>query len=42
MRTEIQRNYSQVKQDVKDIVANEIERIKNDPELCHLLKKRNY
>lgn len=42
MRAEIQRNYSQVKQDVKDIVANEIERIKNDPILCHLLKKRNY
>lgn len=42
MRAEIQRNYSQVKQDVKDIVANEIERIKNDPMLCHLLKKRNY
>lgn len=42
MRAEIQRNYSQVKQDVKDIIANEIERIKNDPILCHLLKKRNY
>lgn len=42
MRAEIQRNYSQVKQDVKDIVVNEIERIKNDPILCHLLKKRNY
>ncbi len=42
MRAEIQKNYAQVKQDVKDIVANEIERIKNDPELCHLLKKRNY
>lgn len=37
MRSIIQLNYNQVKQDVKDIVASELERIRKDPELRHLL-----
>ncbi|MDR1886421.1 MAG: TraM recognition domain-containing protein, partial [Prevotellaceae bacterium] len=39
MQAEIERNYNQVKQDVKQIVANELSRIENDPELRHLIKK---
>lgn len=37
MKRVIQTNYNQVKQDVKDIVASELERIRQDPELRHLL-----
>ena len=37
MKSIIQINYNQVKQDVKDIVASELERIRKDPELRHLL-----
>ena len=37
MKAVIQRQYNQVKQDVKDIVVQEIERIRNDPKLRHLL-----
>ena len=33
----IQQNYLQVKNDVKWIIESEIERIKNDPELAHLI-----
>jgi len=33
----IQRNYTQVKDDVKWLIESEIERIKNDPELAHLI-----
>jgi hypothetical protein len=39
MQAEIERNYNQVKQDVKQIVANELDRIEHDPELRHLIKK---
>jgi hypothetical protein len=39
MQAEIEWNYNQVKQDVKQIVANELLRIENDPELRHLVKK---
>lgn len=34
---EIQNNYIQIKNDVVDIIESEIERIKADPELAHLL-----
>ena len=37
MKRVIQSNYNQVKQDVKDIVVSELERIRQDPELRHLL-----
>jgi hypothetical protein len=39
MLSEIDRNYSQIKSDVKQIVADELKRIENDPELQHLRKK---
>lgn len=39
MQTEIDLNYKQVKQDVLDIVKEELERIEADPELRKLLKK---
>jgi hypothetical protein len=39
MQAEIELNYKQVKQDVLNIVKEELERIENDPELRGLLKK---
>ena len=38
MKEQIQLNYDKVKQDVKLIVIDEVERIKNDPELQYLVK----
>ncbi len=40
MRTMIQENYNRIKTEVKQIVADELERIKNDDELKHLLQQR--
>ena len=39
MQEEIQANYNRVKQEVQQIVTDEMERIKNTPELCHLIKE---
>lgn len=39
MKQEIESNYKQVKADVFQIVENEMERIKNDPDLQHLVQK---
>jgi hypothetical protein len=39
MQQEIEDNYNQVKQDVKDIVIDELRRIMDDPDLQHLVKK---
>lgn len=39
MKTEISENYSRIKKEVHQIIASELERISNDPELQHLLKK---
>ena len=39
MKEQIQLNYDKIKQDVKQIVIDEIERIKNDPKLQHLVKE---
>jgi hypothetical protein len=39
MQAEIERNYSQIKADVKQIVAEELKRIAEDPDLQHLIKK---
>jgi hypothetical protein len=39
MQTEIELNYKQVKQDVLNIVKEELDRIENDESLRHLLKK---
>ena len=40
MQEEIQANYNRVKQEVQQIVTDEMERIKNDPELSHLIKDK--
>ena len=39
MQEEIQANYNRVKQEVQQIVTDEMERIKNDPDLQHLIKE---
>ncbi|MBV5283622.1 MAG: YWFCY domain-containing protein [Paludibacter sp.] len=39
LKQEIDRNYNQIKQDVAQIVIDEMERIRNNPELSHLVKK---
>jgi hypothetical protein len=39
MQEEIDLNYNQVKQDVKQIVTEELKRISDEPELQHLIKK---
>lgn len=37
MKEQIKENYDRIKAEAKQIVADELERIKNDPDLCHLL-----
>ena len=39
LKETIEANYRMVKQDILTLVASEIERIKNDPTLKHLIKK---
>jgi len=39
MQAEIDRNYNQIKLDVKQIVVEELKRIADDPALQHLIKK---
>ena len=39
MQQVIDHNYNQIKADVKQIVADELARISEDPELQHLIKK---
>lgn len=39
MKTDINENYSRIKKEVFQIIAIELERIGNDPELKHLIKK---
>jgi hypothetical protein len=41
MKTEIEANYKQIKQDIIGVVTDELERIKNDPNLQHLVSKEN-
>src|SRR5699024_2061910 len=36
----VQRNYLQIKQDVRDIIQSEMERMLNDPEQSHLVVKK--
>ena len=38
MKQEIESNYKQIKSDILDIVVSEMERIKNDPNLQHLVQ----
>lgn len=40
MKADIQANYDRVKQDVRDIVSNELSRIAADPKLRHLLQQK--
>ena len=40
MKETVQENYNRIKADVKQIVADELERIKNDPALAHLLQQK--
>lgn len=39
MKEMIKENYDRIKAETKQIVADELQRIKDDPELCHLLLK---
>ena len=41
MQQQIDRNYSQIKADVVRIIEDEKERIKNDPDLQHLIPKED-
>ena len=38
MQLEIDNNYRQIKQDIKELVEREMERIKKDPLLQHLVR----
>ena len=40
MKEQIQLNYNRIKEEAKQIVADELERIKNDPILCKLLPEQ--
>ena len=40
MKEMIQENYNRIKAEVKQIVANELQRIQNDPSLAHLLQQK--
>ena len=39
MKQEIDQNYNRIKQEVAQIIVDEMERIRNNPELSHLVKK---
>jgi len=39
MKQEIDKNYNRIKREVAQIIVDEMERIKNNPELSHLVKK---
>ena len=39
MKQEIETNYRRIKQDINQIIETELERIKNDPDLQHLVQK---
>ena len=38
MQEEIQANYERIRQEVRQIVEDKLIRIKNDPDLCYLIK----
>jgi len=39
MKEQIQLNYNRIKEETKQIVAEELQRIKDDPALAHLLQQ---
>lgn len=41
MKEVVQENYERIKAEASQIVAEELERIKNDPVLCKLLPEKN-
>ena len=41
MQQQIDRNYSRIKADVMQIIEDEMERIKNDPDLQHLIPQED-
>lgn len=41
MKQEIEANYRQIKLDINQVIETELERIKNDPDLQHLVQKDN-
>lgn len=41
MKEVVQENYERIKAEASQIVADELERIKNDPVLCKLLPEKN-
>lgn len=41
MQEQIERNYTQIKADVEQIIIDEMERIRQDPDLRHLLPKED-
>ena len=41
MQQQIDRNYSRIKADVVQIIEDEMERIKNDPDLKHLIPQED-
>ena len=41
MKEVVQENYERIKSETSQIVAKELERIKNDPVLCKLLPENN-
>ena len=40
MKETIQENYNRIKAEVRQIVADELQRIQSDPELQHLLQNK--
>ena len=40
MKEQIQENYNRIKSEVKQIVAEELKRIADDPELAHLIQQK--
>ena len=40
MKEQIQENYNRIKADVRQIVADELQRIQNDPALAHLIQQK--
>ena len=39
MKQEIETNYKEIKQDIVQVIKTELERIKNDPDLQHLVQE---
>ncbi|MNR59459.1 hypothetical protein D3C85_1807200 [compost metagenome] len=40
LKQDIESNYRQIKQEIVQVIETELERIKNDPDLRHLVQKK--